>query len=241
LNASGSSHFPDDCKLDASPLTDRSTEDSSEGDVVSVASPEDHESPVLGQRFCFARSRNLEHSSASLHENLERSLVDAYSAGFEAGQEHKALETANAALSASLTEGIRERSSTRSSKDSLNESMLSNGSFRAPVPPRRKKPEVVSEKTTRIHLWRMGRATDTSLDASRDDFAPPWMRESGALFRAKWALSNAYTELENASFDRSPWGSRRMSLYASLETVGTELSRLSRENARLVALTQGGM
>jgi hypothetical protein len=67
--------------------------------------------------------------------------------------------------------------------------------------------------------------------------------ESDSLSRAKWALSNAYMELEAERYERyhPSWGPRRMGLYASLDTVGAELSRLSRENARLTAMTQGAM
>jgi len=115
----------------------------------------------------------------------------------------------------------------------------------------------VASGTKRIHLWRMGsRSMDasamnasqlsnlSSLDASRDETAAAWMRwnaeQSAAVNRAKWALSQAYVELNN---ERPPpfggWGPPgRWGLYASLESVGSEIQRLHRENARLASLVK---
>jgi hypothetical protein len=76
----------------------------------------------------------------------------------------------------------------------------------------------------------MGRSSmDGSLDVSRDFVFKGISHRSDPVARAKLALQTAYLEIDGAynRYDRGP------TLQSSLECVQGELTRLSRENARL--------
>ena len=93
-----------------SPISDQSTGDSS-SDAVSIASPEEGlEWQAFQQPPILARNRDVQSAADLLHCSLERSLADAYTAGFDAGQEASALASANAVLSASLLDASRDAS-----------------------------------------------------------------------------------------------------------------------------------
>lgn len=103
----------------------------------------------------------------------------------------------------------------------------------------------MSAGTPRIHLWRLNRQADASasVDASRDETCnAAWARwsaeQTAAVSRAKWALNQAYAELQYERPPAPPWscGPNRWGLYVSLESVGSEIHRLHRENARLAAM-----